>query len=108
MPDSFPQGSDFDDDGMELPHLDMDGGDKDGNHHHDYKAYRAEEQRKQALEEAKEVIESFAPKVEHHYEPNNRRDYGMDYDPLMDEDLEDQREHEITEADLEGHHEEEL
>lgn len=95
MPDTLAQGPDYDDDGIQTPHLDMDSVDKNGNHHHEYRDYKAEQRRKEILDEAKANIESFRPEgyVKHHIEPVNRREMALqtddaDYMP-GDEDLED-------------------
>lgn len=66
MPDYLASGPQFDDDGLELPHLDIEDADKDGNRHHEYRAYKAREKRKDGLDEIKENIGSFKPKIEHH------------------------------------------
>lgn len=82
MPDFLNDGVDYDDDGMQMPHLDMDSVDQNGNHHHEYRDYKAEQRRKEILNEAKANIESFRPEgyVKHHIEPVNRREQALQSD----------------------------
>lgn len=76
MPDYLSEGPNFDDDGMELPHLDIDSMDRNGRRHPGYR-----------------LIGKDKAVFQRHYSPINRREVALlsdnaDYIPT-DEDLED-------------------